>query len=48
MRILRGGAADATPDVDVATTIFRNPRVPRTSNYSLGFRCVIDDPDEIP
>jgi formylglycine-generating enzyme required for sulfatase activity len=48
MHILRGGAADAPPDFDVTTTIFRNPRVPRTANYSLGFRCVIDEPDEIP
>jgi eukaryotic-like serine/threonine-protein kinase len=48
LHILRGGAADATPEVDVATTIFRNPRAPRTANYSNGFRCVIEDPDELP
>ena len=49
LHILRGGAADAVPpDVDVATTIFRNPRPPRTANYSNGFRCVIEDPDELP
>jgi formylglycine-generating enzyme required for sulfatase activity len=48
MRILRGGACDAPLDMDLTTSIFRNPRVPRTADYSLGFRCVIDEADEIP
>ncbi|HEY0989856.1 MAG TPA: SUMF1/EgtB/PvdO family nonheme iron enzyme, partial [Kofleriaceae bacterium] len=48
LHILRGGATDATPATDVATTIFRNPRPPRTANYSNGFRCVIEDPEELP
>ena len=48
LHILRGGATDATPASDVATTIFRNPRPPRTANYSNGFRCVIEDPEELP
>ncbi|HSS03042.1 MAG TPA: SUMF1/EgtB/PvdO family nonheme iron enzyme, partial [Kofleriaceae bacterium] len=48
MHILRGGACDAPVDMDLTTTVFRNARVPRTADYSLGFRCVIDDVDEIP
>lgn len=46
--VLRGGAADAPHSLDVASTIFRNPRPPRTANYSNGFRCVIEDPGELP
>jgi formylglycine-generating enzyme required for sulfatase activity len=50
MYVLRGGAADAPEELemDVATTIYRNPRVPRSADYSNGFRCVIGDPDELP
>jgi formylglycine-generating enzyme required for sulfatase activity len=40
---LRGGAVDSPRELDQTTTIFRNHREPRTANYSIGFRCVVDE-----
>ncbi|HET7500322.1 MAG TPA: bifunctional serine/threonine-protein kinase/formylglycine-generating enzyme family protein, partial [Kofleriaceae bacterium] len=46
LHVLRGGGPDAT-DIDLTTTIFRNPRVPRAVEYSNGVRCVIE-PQDLP
>ena len=43
LRALRGGAADSPPDLEQTTTIYRNHRAPRRSDYSIGVRCVVTE-----
>ena len=43
LRALRGGAADSPADLGQTTTIFRNHRSPRRSDYSIGVRCVVTE-----
>jgi formylglycine-generating enzyme required for sulfatase activity len=44
---MRDGAADSPPDAELTTTIFRNHRQPRATDYSIGFRCVVQT-EELP
>jgi len=43
LRALRGGAADSPSDLEQTTTIYRNHRAPRRSDYSIGVRCVVTE-----
>jgi formylglycine-generating enzyme required for sulfatase activity len=45
LHVLRGGFPDATPGLDITTTILRNHRAPRALYYSNGLRCVVKDRD---
>jgi formylglycine-generating enzyme required for sulfatase activity len=47
LHVVRGGAMDSPPDLDLTTTIFRNPRPPRAISYANGIRCVVA-PDDLP
>lgn len=44
MHIVRGGGPNSPPELDQGTTIFRNPRSPRSYTLANGFRCVTPEP----
>jgi formylglycine-generating enzyme required for sulfatase activity len=43
LRAMRGGASDSPADLDQTTTIFRNHRAPRRTDYTIGVRCVVTE-----
>lgn len=46
LRVIRGGAANSPPELEQATTLFRNAREARYFDFSIGLRCVSGGPEQ--